>query len=909
MGRTSNYQSNLNVPWVQTNTSTFSQQHTNNWPNGLQATSTKTQQGSQISDSSTLPDGSSSSDTFGPDPVWGIQAPVITSETLTEGNLTMDVVGNRTATLGTAGNPFSLTNRTDTTSANFRTYTSNFTASNLTSADTTPVGRQTTTVLDNQERIASLQIAGLQASNFTYDSRGRLSTVTQGTRTSTFTYDANGRLATATDPLGLKKSYSYDAAGRLLSTTLPDGRVIAYSYDNNGNLTSITPPGESAHSFAYTAVNEVSAYTPPAVSGTGATTYTYNLDRDMTKVTRADGNTISYSYDSAGRVSSLVTPSETINYNYDSTTGNLSFADIASGESLTFGYNGPLPTSTSWTGAISGTVSRTYNDNFWMASQSINGGNTIAFSYDNDGLVTKAGALALARSPQNGLIAGTTLGPASDSRTYNSFGELTGYTASYGNGQLYHLLYARDADGRISNKTEIRGFHITTYAYSYDPAGRLIGVSKNGVPFSSYGYDSNSNRVQATTSSGTVSATYDAQDRLLTYGNATYTYTANGELASQTSGGQTTTYQYDVLGNLLSVTLPSGKAISYVVDAKNRRVGKMVNGTLVEGFLYDGDRIVAQVNGNTLVGFPLLGHFHAQQLRRQESNTNASNGLVSRFIYASSATSPDYMISGGVTYRIFSDPLGSPLLVVNTSTGAIAEQITYDEFGNVLSDTNPGFQPFGFAGGLYDQDTKLVRFGARDYDPSTGRWTAKDPTLFIGGDTDLYGYLRDDPVNWVDPAGRGGVGTWVGGIAEAGTGIGFGGSVQGTVGGGFFPGGAKCGQGDVDYGSWVSGGGHLGAGVGEVGGASAGIGVGGYVTTANSVEEMEGPSESLNINVGFISLQYSTSGAVQTFSFGVSKSWGLSVSHYKTTTKKLESHSCVCGKTENSIRRIYGVPY
>ena len=92
-------------------------------------------------------------------------------------------------------------------------------------------------------------------------------------------------------------------------------------------------------------------------------------------------------------------------------------------------------------------------------------------------------------------------------------------------------------------------------------------------------------------------------------------------------------------------------------------------------------------------------------------------------------------------------------MVVNTSTGAVADQITYDEFGNVLSDTNPGFQPFGFAGGLYDQDLKLVRFGARDYNPAIGRWTAKDQILFAGGDTNLYGYARADPVNRVDKSG------------------------------------------------------------------------------------------------------------------------------------------------------------
>jgi RHS repeat-associated protein len=71
-------------------------------------------------------------------------------------------------------------------------------------------------------------------------------------------------------------------------------------------------------------------------------------------------------------------------------------------------------------------------------------------------------------------------------------------------------------------------------------------------------------------------------------------------------------------------------------------------------------------------------------------------------------------------------------LVVNAASGAIAQRIDYDEFGRVLADTNPGFQPFGFAGGLYDPATGLVRFGARDYDADTGRWTGKEPIGFKG---------------------------------------------------------------------------------------------------------------------------------------------------------------------------------
>jgi RHS repeat-associated protein len=66
---------------------------------------------------------------------------------------------------------------------------------------------------------------------------------------------------------------------------------------------------------------------------------------------------------------------------------------------------------------------------------------------------------------------------------------------------------------------------------------------------------------------------------------------------------------------------------------------------------------------------------------------------------------------------------------------------------------NHGFQPFGFAGGLYDPDTKLVRFGARDYDAEVGRWTSKDPILFGGGQANLYVYVNGDPVNDNDPSG------------------------------------------------------------------------------------------------------------------------------------------------------------
>jgi RHS repeat-associated protein len=80
-------------------------------------------------------------------------------------------------------------------------------------------------------------------------------------------------------------------------------------------------------------------------------------------------------------------------------------------------------------------------------------------------------------------------------------------------------------------------------------------------------------------------------------------------------------------------------------------------------------------------------------------------------------------------------------LVVNSDDGTIAEHMEYDDLGNVLSDSSPRFQPFGFAGGLYDGDTKLTHLGVREYDALVGRWLTKDPILFNGGDSNLYGYV------------------------------------------------------------------------------------------------------------------------------------------------------------------------
>jgi RHS repeat-associated protein len=143
------------------------------------------------------------------------------------------------------------------------------------------------------------------------------------------------------------------------------------------------------------------------------------------------------------------------------------------------------------------------------------------------------------------------------------------------------------------------------------------------------------------------------------------------------------------------------------------------------------------------------------------------------------------MLRDGKAYRLIGDHLGSVRMVIDADTGDVAQRMDYDAWGKITYDSNPGFQPFGYAGGIYDPDTGLTRFGARDYDAEVGRWTAKDPILFEGGDWNLFAYVSGNPVNYID---RNGLNPLTGAWAGAGAGSAFG--PVGTVVGGLIGAGA-----------------------------------------------------------------------------------------------------------------------
>lgn len=627
-------------------------------------------------------------------------------------------------------NPLSVVFESRVTSSN-RTYKTQIDNAQKNFVTTSPEGRMVSVEYGRLRKPLAEKVAGLETQGFQYDGHGRLSQHSFGDRNWFFQYDSRGNIQSATDPLGRATDYTYDAIGRVTSETLLDGRAISYAYDENGNLTSIKTPGREAATFTYDSRNNpLSASLPNEQEGVDPVRYEWDPDGNLFHTNRPDGSEIWFDYDPTGRLSVIASADEMTEFVYNG-DGALSSVFGPGGVALQLEHQGPLPTGRIQSGPVPGSVRWKHDNELHVSSMWVNSSTPISFQYDRDGLLTRAGALSISRDPASGFVNNLNLGQYSTSYERDTYGQRTkAYSAASGEAIL-NFDYTYDPIGRISRTREGSEYGGYEIDYGYDGAGRLVEVKADGDIVESYTYDENGNRTSAIDFDGnTRTATYDVRDRLESFGSNTYTYTPNGEVAvkSNSETGETTIYNYDSFGILNGVLKPDGERIEYVIDPQGRRIGKKTDGNLVSGFLYS-------------------------ELPGPVAEVKPDGSVKSRFIYASMPNTPDYMVRDGKTFRIVSDERGSPRLVIDIATDQVAQEIYYDSFGQILYDSNPGFQPFGFAGGLYDFETGLTLFGAREYDAETGRFTSQDPLGFFGSDTNLYTYAGNDPVNFTDPSG------------------------------------------------------------------------------------------------------------------------------------------------------------
>ncbi len=682
----------------------------------------------------TLPDGTSVYEVDGTDPRFGMHDPLILRRaTTTPSGNTLQVAETRSATEVDAGNPFSLSALNDTLTINgSRTYSATFDPSTSTWTDVSAGGVTETHQVDQNDRLLSLQPdPSITAASFSYDLKGRLSAATQGDESLTLAYDAKGRLSSATDALGHALGYGYDAADRVASFTLPSGRAYGLKYDASGNRTSITMPSGALHTLGYTPVDLPASYAPPAAPGFpsgGSYQDAYDLDQDPKQVTLPSGAAITEGYRVDGRPASVTYPEGSVAIAYADVTSRPSSIvrtpSTGSAETLAFSYDGPLLTGASFSGPATGAFSYAYDQNFFLTNVTALG-QSIAIGRDPDGLTTSFGNFTITRNGPADAPDSISDPNLSLQLGYDALGHLAQRTETVQGSQVYQQQLGFDAASRLTQKVETVGAAGSqlTWGYGYDADGQLTSVTSNGTTLESYGYDPDGNRTSKTLGSDAAeSATYDAQDRLIQRGGIGYTFDADGFLMSR--GGDS--FQYSRTGELLSATV-SGATVTYAYDGLGRRVART-----------DASGTTQYLYGNPARRFELTAEI-------------APGGTATLFYYEAGGL---YAFERGTTwYYVATDQVGTPLLVSDAS-GSPVRQIGYTAFGEVLSDSAPSFDlPVGFAGGLVDAVTGLVRFGYRDYEPASGRWVSKDPTFFMGGPA-LYAYASNAPTYLVDPTGQ-----------------------------------------------------------------------------------------------------------------------------------------------------------
>lgn len=712
---------------------------------------------------------------------------------------------------------------------------------------------------DSQSRVTAIKQGAVGSSTFVdtttfaYASSPKQTTVTDGNgHASEYAIDSSGRVTSATDALGRTRSQTWTASDDIATSTdafasgSTPGNITTYSYDTLGNRTGTALPTGAAASATYTrgtscagtggsdyqlkcatdAAGHGTSYdydtngnltsvTDTTAGGTGAVpeSYTYNnmdgascggLTGQVCTATDGDGHTTSYTYNSAGDLTTVTPPSPQggTRYAYDSLGRVTSVTD---GNEDTTGY--------------------TYNDRDQQTRTDWEKNSTsFTTSYFASGLRnTEADSLNGSKSygwdVLGRMISETGPGYRSISYNYDPVGNLTGYdetgyAATYGD-----ITYSYDAANELTQLTQWGGTCPTgtgspadsgCVKFEYDVNGaetrrtlpgnatvtttrdasgrptRTLAADASGTPVADIGYSytaasGDQSLLQSRTSTleqgvpdgAVTNYSYDSLNRLTsateTVGSTTdaswaYGYDPAGNRTSQTRTGNTgqpagtTTYSYDAANR---ITTTSADTTTWQYDAAGNQTQNGITGQTMS---YNSRAAVNGIDTTTIAAF---GAGNTNQLSQTNpaivfASSSAFNGIASSYTPSSGATRAFTKTPGGDTigvqygagskYYFATDNLGSVIGLFD-KTGAWQGGYSYSPYGETRATGTSApvtTNTARYISSYYDTTNNLYKLGARYYDPNLGRFTQYDPT---GQEANPYSYASCNPVNGKDPSG------------------------------------------------------------------------------------------------------------------------------------------------------------
>jgi RHS repeat-associated protein len=427
-----------------------------------------------------------------------------------------------------------------------------------------------------------------------------------------YSYDTNGKLTGIADTKSHNFIISYNAQNLISKVQDWSGRFVQYFYDTKGNLTSVIDPRGNTATYGYDANSKLITITDRnsqlVLTNTYGSDAKINSQKDASNVTRTNtydnvnklitqtdslGRVVKTFYDTNARILQQIDPnSKTTTYTYGNEAVPLTETD-KNGNKTTYVYdsNGNV---TSVTTADNSTISYTYDTNNRLTKVTDTRYGTPArettLTYDANGNITK--------KTEAGIVT---------SYTYDTTGERLSLTDPL----LNMTIWTRDSLG--NNLTKKDPYNKVT-TYEYDTVGRQIKQTDPDNKILTSTYDANGNLLTKTDAAGTVTNTYDKENRLtkITLPNNTvtqYTYNASSSLTAvidalnnttnygydsyqnlisqQDALNHTTLNAYDSLNQQISSTTPLGKATSWQYDANGNITQRKDANNQITTYQYD----------------------------------------------------------------------------------------------------------------------------------------------------------------------------------------------------------------------------------------------------------------------------------------------------------------------------------